>query len=162
MTAKDTQVSRTAGTVPLASVIGAVPGLRFDREARAVLEQALQVALQERAEHIGTSTRRPPRTGPPVVAWPPPAATAEAVDACSAYSAPGVERLRRDGQTGGIGGATARTRLAGTAHASHVAVVSRHGGVAVGAGPDRLRQRRLTGSMPIRSRTHACRDEARQ
>ena len=91
--------SRTAGTVPPASVSGAAQGLRFDREARAVLEQALLVALQERAEHIGTEHILAAllRTGPPdVVAWlAARSATAEAVDALLARlrGGPGVERL---------------------------------------------------------------------
>jgi ATP-dependent Clp protease ATP-binding subunit ClpA len=88
-----------AGTVPPASVSGAAPDLRFDREARAVLEQALRVALQERAEHIGTEHLLAAlvRTGPPdVVAWlAARSATAEAVDALLARlrGGLGVERL---------------------------------------------------------------------
>ncbi|WP_200216893.1 Clp protease N-terminal domain-containing protein [Micromonospora coerulea] len=91
--------SRTAGTAPPASVSGAAQGLRFDREARAVLEQALHVALQERAEHIGTEHILAAllRTGPPdVVAWlAARSATAEAVDALLTRlrGGPGVERL---------------------------------------------------------------------
>ncbi|MGW9198662.1 Clp protease N-terminal domain-containing protein [Micromonospora chersina] len=90
---------RTAGTVPPASVSGAAPGLRFDREARKVLEQAVLVALQERAEHIGTEHLLAAllRSGPPdVVAWfAARGATAEAVDALLAqlHGGPGVERL---------------------------------------------------------------------
>ncbi|WP_123827011.1 Clp protease N-terminal domain-containing protein [Micromonospora globispora] len=91
--------SRTAGTVPPAGGSGAAPGLRFDREVRAVLEQALLVALQERVEHIGTEHLLAAllRTGPPdVVAWlAAHSATAEAVDALLARlrGGPGVERL---------------------------------------------------------------------
>ncbi|PWR10003.1 hypothetical protein DKT69_29855 [Micromonospora sicca] len=90
---------RTPGTVPPTSVSGAAPGLRFDREARAVLEQARLVALEERAEHIGTEHLLAAllRTGPPdVVAWlAARRATAEAVDALLARlrGGPGVERL---------------------------------------------------------------------
>jgi ATP-dependent Clp protease ATP-binding subunit ClpA len=90
---------RTAGAVPNASVSGAAPGLRFDREARAVLKQALLVALQERAQHIGTEHLLAAlvRTGPPdVVAWLAARnATAETVDALLARlrGEPGVERL---------------------------------------------------------------------
>jgi hypothetical protein len=85
--------------VPQASVSGAAPGLRFDREARAALKQALLVALQERAQHIGTEHLLAAlvRTGPPdVVAWLAARnATAEAVDAVLARlrGGPGVERL---------------------------------------------------------------------
>lgn len=92
--------SRTAGgAVPPASASGAAPDLRFDREARAVLEQALVVALQERSQHIGTEHLLAAlvRTGPPdVVAWLAARdATAEAVDALLARlrGGPGVERL---------------------------------------------------------------------
>jgi ATP-dependent Clp protease ATP-binding subunit ClpA len=92
--------SRTADAVPPASVSGAAPGLRFDREVRATLEQALLVALQERAQHIGTEHLLAAlvRTGPTdVVAWL--AArnvTAEAVDALLAglRGGPGVEQLQ--------------------------------------------------------------------
>jgi ATP-dependent Clp protease ATP-binding subunit ClpA len=91
--------SGTAGAVPPASVSGAASGLRFDREARAVLEKALLVALQERSPHIGTEHLLAAlvRTGPPdVVAWLATRnASAEAVDALLARlrGGPGVERL---------------------------------------------------------------------
>ncbi|GHJ54596.1 hypothetical protein Nm8I071_39030 [Nonomuraea sp. TT08I-71] len=90
---------RTAGIVSPESVSGAAPGLRFDREAREVLEQAVLVALQERAEHIGTEHLLAAllRTGPPdVVAWfATRSATAEAVEALLVrlHGDPGVERL---------------------------------------------------------------------
>lgn len=88
-----------AGTVPPPSVIGPVPSLRFDREARVVLEQALLIALHERAEHIGTEHLLAAllRTGPPeVVTWlAARGVAAETVDALLArlHGGPGVERL---------------------------------------------------------------------
>ncbi|MFG2045070.1 hypothetical protein [Dactylosporangium sp. NPDC048998] len=91
--------SGTSGTVPPASVSGAPPDLRFDRDTRVMLEQARLVALRERAEHIGTEHLLAAlvRTGPPdVVTWlADRGATAEAVDALLARlrGGPGVERL---------------------------------------------------------------------
>jgi ATP-dependent Clp protease ATP-binding subunit ClpA len=98
-TAPETPASDSgiASTVPPAS--GPGPYLRFDREVRAVLEQALAVALQQRAEHLGTEHLLAAlvRTGPAdVVAWlGTRGATAEAVDALLAglNGGPGVEHL---------------------------------------------------------------------
>jgi len=87
------------GAGPPASVGGTNPDLRFDPQARAVLEQSLHVALRERAGHIGTEHLLAAlvRTGPPdVVAWlAGRGATAEAVDALLVrlHGGPGVERL---------------------------------------------------------------------
>ncbi|MEV6930769.1 hypothetical protein AB0M46_40640 [Dactylosporangium sp. NPDC051485] len=98
-TGPPTTDSGTVGAAPPASVSGAPPYLRFDRETRAMLEQALRVALRERAEHIGTEHLLAAlvRTGPPeVVTWlAARGATAEAVDALLArlHGGPGVERV---------------------------------------------------------------------
>jgi hypothetical protein len=89
--------SGIAGTVSPPRVRG--PYLRFDREVQAVLEQALGVALQQRAEHLGTEHLLAAlvRTGPAeVVAWRGTrGATAEAVGALLARlnGGPGVEQL---------------------------------------------------------------------
>ncbi|HEX5994835.1 MAG TPA: hypothetical protein VFY84_06805 [Jiangellales bacterium] len=91
--------SVTAATAPPASVGGAAPHPRFDPQARAVLEGALLVALQERADHIGTEHLLAAlvRTGPAdVVAWLAARnATAETVDALLSglRGGLGVERL---------------------------------------------------------------------
>jgi hypothetical protein len=91
------QDSGIAHTVPPTSKRG--PYLRFDREVRAVLEQALAIALQQRAEHVGTEHLLAAlvRTGPAdVVAWlGTRGATAEAVDALLARlnGDAGVEQL---------------------------------------------------------------------
>jgi len=91
--------SVAAATVPSDSVAGAPPRPRFDPPARAVLEQSLLVALQERAEHIGTEHLLAAlvRTGPAdVVGWLAARnATAETVDALLSglRGGLGVERL---------------------------------------------------------------------
>jgi hypothetical protein len=90
--------STTDGTVETEGIEGTPADLRFDVETRAMLEQAIAVALQERAEHIGTEHLLAAMvgTGPPdVVAWlAARGATAEAVDALLARLGgdPGVER----------------------------------------------------------------------
>lgn len=91
--------SGTAGTGPPVRVSTSGPSLRFDPETRAMLEEALRVALRERAGHIGTEhlLAAMVRTAPPdVVDWlAARGATAEAVDALLTQlrGGPGVERL---------------------------------------------------------------------
>ena len=91
--------STTDDTVAPESIEGTPADLRFDSATKAMLEQAIVVALQERAEHIGTEHLLAGMvgTGPAdVVAWlAARGATAEGVDALLARLGgdPGVERL---------------------------------------------------------------------
>jgi ATP-dependent Clp protease ATP-binding subunit ClpA len=84
---------------PSPPVNAAARDLRFDRETRQVLEQALRLALGEGAAQIGTEHLLAAlvRTGPSdIVAWlAARGASAEAVDALLArlHGGPGVERL---------------------------------------------------------------------
>jgi hypothetical protein len=88
----------TAAAVPSTGATTA-PNLRFDGEARSVLEEALVIALQEWAYHIGTEhlLAAVVRTGPPDVVAKLAArgATVEAVDALLVrlHGGLGVERL---------------------------------------------------------------------
>ena len=88
----------TAATAPPTSATTA-PNLRFDGEARGVLEEALGIALQEWAYHIGTEHLLAAlvRTGPPdvVATLAARGATVDAVDALLVrlHGGLGVERV---------------------------------------------------------------------